>query len=546
MKILVACALLLAFPALEAQDPAGNTTLPANVTAPPANTTTLNSTDAPAPNTTSNTTNAVLPAASVPPPDSAGCKSTCRRREIRNLSAGERTALFNAIRKLMEGTAPTKYDQLVKNYIDNASGFHNTAYFAPWNRAFLREFERALQAIDASVCLPYWNFSVDSQAPENSPIFGNDYYGGNGGADGCVSSGPFATWKPAYPQPHCLQRKWKYGDNLGAFHSIESINKIVSGSSDYDTFHGKLETVITPTPHCNVGGDLGEIHSANDPLFWVHRAYIDYIWTQWQAKRKGGNFSGSNGSGGKASASDDLKGLSYKVEQVLDTSKLCYGYADMADSDLEDPALPSSNVAKPSGDAKPDGVTVEQTPTNDDDLYSSKDRSRLNIVRYPDQADDSYCGKFKYDVGKVRGYEDECKQMYKNLNKIKGYVSPCSLWKRPSLCRPILAKKTPVYVDVPDYGQIKVEYSDADPYQALSNVRQKTLYTSSDVDLPPSQYKDKLQDLVGPSAFGGAGTLTKIVNEMDVSNPASKAVTTAVSAMGMCAALMLPMAMLYA
>jgi hypothetical protein len=201
-------------------------------------------------------------------------------------------------------------------------------------------------------------------------------------------------------------------------------------------------------------------------------------------------------------------------------------------------------VAKPQGDAKPEGVTVDKLPS-DDDMYASKDRTRLNTLRYPDQADDAYCGKFKYDVKQVRSSEDETRDLYKKLNKIKGYMSPCSLGKRPSLCRPIFAKKTTMCVDVPDYGEIRIQYSDSDPYQAFSNVIQKSKYTSSDVELPPSAFKDQLQGLTGPNAFAGAGTLRKIVDEMDVVDPSS-GVQTAMSAAGMCAAMLLPVAMLYA
>jgi tyrosinase len=414
----------------------------------------------------------------------------------------------------MSGSAPTKYDNMVKLHLDATDHAHNTAYFLPWHRGYIREFERALQAIDPSICLPYWNWSVDSQAPENSPIFSNGYYGSHGD---CVSDGAFGTWRPYYPRPHCLARKWKYGDNLGAFHSFEGINKIVTGSDSYDRFRSRCEMVAHPAPHVNIGGDMSEMYSPNDPLFWAHHGYVDYVWTQYQ-KRKGYDFSGPNGRGGSANKGDDLLGLPYKVEAVLDSHKLCYDYVDLNDNDLGGTALPPPTVAKPDAGKKPDKVLVIKVPDNEDERYSSRDRSNLNIIRYPDDADEEWCKRNKYDVKTIREYEGEYKQMYKKVNEIKGYVSPCSLWKRPTLCAPLIEKKKELYVDVKDYGRITVDYStDVDPLQAYSNIKKRAEYCTPDVEYPEDKYRKDVENVVGKSAFGGAGTLKKVKSEDDVS-----------------------------
>jgi hypothetical protein len=344
----------------------------------------------------------------------------------------------------------------------------------------------------------------------------------------CVQDGAFAGWRPYYPQPHCLQRKYKYGDNLGAFHSIEGINKIVVTSGDYDTFRTRVETVVHPTPHVNIGGDLSEMHSPNDPLFWSHHAYMDYIWVQYQ-KRKGSGFGGPSDQGGSASKADGLQHLpsAYKVQDVLDHRTLCYDYADLLDSDIEDRPLPPSTVEKPEGDKKPDRVTVDKIPDGDD-RYSSKDRSYLNGIRYPDEADEEWCRRNKYDVQKVRQYEQEYKKVYKDLNQIQGYVSPCSLYKRPALCAPLIKKKQKLYCDVPDYGRVNVDYStDVDPYQAFSNVKQRVEYCTPNVELPADKYRSQVENLTGANAFSGAGSLKSIVSEADVVSASKKTLQVA-------------------
>ena len=38
---------------------------------------------------------------------------------------------------------------------------HRSPSFLPWHRRFLLGFERALQEVDASVALPYWDWTAD-------------------------------------------------------------------------------------------------------------------------------------------------------------------------------------------------------------------------------------------------------------------------------------------------------------------------------------------------------------------------------------------------
>lgn len=509
---------------------AANLTNPLNATNVTAANGTLNATNTTAAsNTTGNLTATLQP--------KGNCLHFCRRREIRNLSVSERNSYFAAIKKLMEGPSPTKYDQLVKLHIDATDYAHNTPYFLTWHRGYLYEFEKALQAVDPTICLPYWNWSVDSQAPENSVVFAQDYYGGNGGGNGgCVQDGYFAGWQPYYPQPHCLQRRYKYRDNLGAFNSYEGMNRIVTKHSTYSTFSKACETLAHPTPHVNIGGDMKEMHSPNDPIFWGHHAYIDYTWSQWQKMRSFSEVSG-------VSKSDKHLGLSTTVAQVLDHRTLCYDYVEMSDTDLGDQPLPPPTVAKPEKSGqKPDRVKVVTLPS-EEERYSSSDRSNLNIVRYPDYADEEWLTRNKYDVNEVRGYEKEQRALYKEVNEIKGYVSPCALWKRPALCSVLIKQQKQLYVDVKDYGRIVVEYdSQVDVYQAYSNVKQRVNYCTPDVEYPEEQYRKSVEKLVGNAAFKGAGTLKTVTSEDDLSSADLK---TAVHNAALCVALAMPIFVAY-
>jgi hypothetical protein len=46
---------------------------------------------------------------------------------------------------------------------------HGSPGFFVWHRYFLRQFEKALQDIDPSVALPYWDVTRDSQSALREP-----------------------------------------------------------------------------------------------------------------------------------------------------------------------------------------------------------------------------------------------------------------------------------------------------------------------------------------------------------------------------------------
>jgi len=88
----------------------------------------------------------------------------------------------------------------------------------------------------------------------------------------------------------------------------------------------------------------------------------------------------------------------------------------------------------------------------------------------------------------------------------------------------LIKKKQKLYADVPSYGRVNVDYAtDADPYQAFSNVRMRVEYCTPNVELPADSYRSKVENVVGKSAFDGAASLKKIVGEADVEGGARQA-----------------------
>jgi tyrosinase len=246
------------------------------------------------------------------PPD-GGNNNTCTtpyvRKEIRTLSPAELERFFNAVRQLHEGSAPTPFDVFSETHwnVRNLAHF-NVAPFFPFHRKFIREFEKALQQFEPEVTLPYWDWTLDADAPHLSPVFTPGYFGGNGGAGGCVSDGSLVPWNVQYNSPHCLQRSFNRGDSMSPFVPMDVIQGIMTSTSNFEVFSQSIEGTPHSTPHNMIGGDMATMVSPNDPIFWLHHCFIDKIWHDWQgmSSDRATAYSGSNFGGSSASPGDAL------------------------------------------------------------------------------------------------------------------------------------------------------------------------------------------------------------------------------------------------
>jgi tyrosinase len=137
------------------------------------------------------------------------------RKNIRSLTPDDRKAFVNALLTLK---AEGRYDKYVhwhhhvmqpavlsfEPYDANyRNGAHRGPAFLPWHREFLLQLETELRSIDASVSIPYWNWTEDTNNPAESVIWADDFMGGNGiEADQWrVATGPFAHKNGQWPVP---------------------------------------------------------------------------------------------------------------------------------------------------------------------------------------------------------------------------------------------------------------------------------------------------------------------------------------------------------
>ncbi|MFD7030750.1 tyrosinase family protein [Streptomyces sp. NPDC059917] len=176
---------------------------------------------------------------------------------------------------------------------------HRSPSFLPWHRRFLIEFETALQRIDPTVALPYWDWTADRTS--RSSLWAADFLGGTGRArDGQVMDGPFAyaggKWPVNVRVDGRSYLRRALGTGVAELPTKAEVDSVLA-MSVYDAapwnsasngFRNNLEgwrgVNLHNRVHVWVGGQMGTGVSPNDPVFWMHHAYVDKLWAEWQAK----------------------------------------------------------------------------------------------------------------------------------------------------------------------------------------------------------------------------------------------------------------------
>lgn len=153
--------------------------------------------------------------------------------------------------------------------------------FLPWHRVYLYEFEQLLQTVDPDITIPYWGWNnpaeqtvpgwlVDVRPTVNIP-----------------RPGPGRITVTRFPGT----QGFTLADVMasGVDPSIKSLTEVES-TTDFTTFASGLES-IHDLVHVWVGGRRGTMgrldRAPTDPLFWMHHANIDRLWSQWQNNHPG-------------------------------------------------------------------------------------------------------------------------------------------------------------------------------------------------------------------------------------------------------------------
>jgi tyrosinase len=187
---------------------------------------------------------------------------------------------------------------------------HQAAAFGPWHRVLLLEFERELQVANPAVTIPYWDWTHDS-APTAS-LWAHEFLGPNGAADtGRVDDGPFAGRTNQWPirikddegAPDYLTRRMGAQADARTLPAAAAQQRALA-RTPYDTplwedtlrdrndpsqwggFRIMLEITLHNPVHRWVGGNMQDMASPNDPVFWLHHCNCDRLWAMWQLQHQ--------------------------------------------------------------------------------------------------------------------------------------------------------------------------------------------------------------------------------------------------------------------
>ena len=201
------------------------------------------------------------------------------RKDANNLTPGERDRFLSAFVKFLESG---RY----KNFLDmhNAAAspeIHGRSSFLPWHRMFVLDLERHLQAIDASVTIPYWNFQ--HPAPN---VFTLDFMGrpSSTGVSALQfnSSNPLVNWHiSGAPQ---LVRTPEF-DTLTDKANVESETTTLRRGPNFEDFR-VMEGNPHGSAHVSFSGNSPITNvtiAPRDPLFFMLHSNVDRLWATWQA-----------------------------------------------------------------------------------------------------------------------------------------------------------------------------------------------------------------------------------------------------------------------
>ncbi|KAK0205783.1 hypothetical protein DFS33DRAFT_1380871 [Desarmillaria ectypa] len=209
----------------------------------------------------------------------------------------------------------SRYDDLVgvhseqSDVLGGNDYWHVTGQFLHIHRYFVHAHETLLR----SECgytgpLPYWNEVVDAGSFTTSPIVVD--FGGEGKEENnwVVVDGPFANLM-RYLGPGSTNTNHMFIRQENETWSLRVGQIFVDNLLALDTMAKFRETMYSGlhvAGHEGIGGEMANVMtSPNDPIFWMHHRYVDYIWWKWQ--------------GDNETRINDLEGIGYEMQKEPDT-----------------------------------------------------------------------------------------------------------------------------------------------------------------------------------------------------------------------------------
>jgi hypothetical protein len=263
------------------------------------------------------------------------------RKNVKHLTSDEKTRFVNAVvalksqNSVIHPGSQSRYDDFVETHLnamwDSGANMmrplswgHGDSVFLPWHRELLFRFEELLQSVDSTVTIPYWDWTRDQNSAAVGYPFKNDLIAGDGDRSDSdhVKRDPAAppvdaTHPYIYPfDPEAWSTTIKVTDppaadpppdgplnffqrqlgenvtgdapnlpqnNVTVTGTGTNFRAAINGANNYLTLRTRSEDLHNLV-HRWISGNMLRMTSPNDPVFFMHHAQIDRMWSIWQKK----------------------------------------------------------------------------------------------------------------------------------------------------------------------------------------------------------------------------------------------------------------------
>jgi tyrosinase len=180
------------------------------------------------------------------------------------------TSFLNAVRLMKANTnaaSPSSWAYWTNVHVNYCP--HGIAYFLAWHRGYLYYFEQQLRIVsgDKTLCVPYWDYyknpNIPTEFTDPSPV--NPLYMPRAGTNvySALSLAPLAS----------------------------SVWNFQRGTTN--AFEPQFESAPHNPVHNLIGGEMANMTSPRDPIFYLHHANVDRLWHAW-ALPEGKGIPGTN------------------------------------------------------------------------------------------------------------------------------------------------------------------------------------------------------------------------------------------------------------
>jgi len=220
-----------------------------------------------------------------------GCATNHRHRvSWQETSEANRQLYITGFKTLADAGVMREFTQC---HLDSSE--HSNHEFLPWHREFVYRLEQEIRGLGGDYecfTLPYWDWTMEP-TPYDVKWNGDELFimnsglGGDGNGE-CLTDDVWGTDAYTPNGGSCLTRDLDYPDesSVCTFYSASQIMEVIDYSGDYGTFRPMIEGTPHALPHVCIGGDTGAhmatYYSPDDPIFYLHHTFVDFIWAVWQ------------------------------------------------------------------------------------------------------------------------------------------------------------------------------------------------------------------------------------------------------------------------